>query len=214
MKTPIGVLSLLASVVSLAVFAPGVLAGGASLAFTPSAHDYGTIDKNTTGSQTFTLKNSSGSTGVLKAALTNSSSVFSITADSCTGTTLGPKKQCSVTVKYAPTTDGSTDNGSLTVSGKKLSVSASASLIGHSTQAKSSESDCESLGGVAFMIGGIDDLGQPLLWSCIAFPVSGYSDIIAKGNLLNGDCFADGGVAASEFADPFNPNSEDVNCYS
>ena len=132
MKLRMG-LALLCALV-FGVFVPTVLAGGApSLGFTPVSHDYGTIDANTTGSQTFVLKNSGGTaTGMLKASLSGSSA-FSITADSCTGTALGPKKQCGVTVQYAPTTAGSSDSGTLTVSGKKPAANASATLSGKST---------------------------------------------------------------------------------
>ena len=48
----------------------------------------------------------------------------------CAGKFLWPRKQCSVTVQYAPTGAGSTDGGSLTVSG--LKVTATATLTGNS----------------------------------------------------------------------------------
>ena len=122
-------------VAALALLAPAVgqAASGPAIAFNPSSNDYGTIDANTTSSQTFTLRNSGGkATSALKVTLTGSSA-FSVTADSCTGTSLGPKKSCSITVQYAPTTDGSSDTGTLTVMSKKPAASASASLTGKSS---------------------------------------------------------------------------------
>jgi hypothetical protein len=174
----------------IAVFAPGVLAGGApSIALTPSAHDYGTIDPNTTASQTFVLKNTGGSaTGALTVKLTGSSS-FARTSDSCTGTALGPKKQCSVTVRYAPTTAGSSDSGTLTVSAKKPSAGASAALIGKASQPKSqSQIDCESYGGTFAPGSG----GFPL-WTCDGWNGTAGGDAGNKEQQLIADCSSDGG---------------------
>ena len=118
---------------ALTVGVAAALGGGApSIAFTPGSKDFGTIDKNTTASQTFVLKNTGGSgTGALTVSLTGSSA-FSKTTDGCTATALGPKKQCSVTVKYAPTTDASSDTGTLTASSKKPVAVATATLTGKS----------------------------------------------------------------------------------
>lgn len=127
-------------VAALALLAPAVgqAASGPAIAFNPSSNDYGTIDANTTASQTFTLRNSGGkATSALKVTLTGSSA-FSVTADSCTGTSLGPKKSCSVTVQYAPTAIGATDSATLTASSKKPPATASASLTG-----KTNGSDCD-----------------------------------------------------------------------
>jgi Cep192 domain 4 len=122
-------------VAALALLAPAVgqAASGPAIAFTPSSNDYGTIDANTTASETFTLRNSGGkATSALKVMLTGSSA-FSLTADGCNGTSLGPKKSCSVTVQYEPTAAGSTDSATLTASSKKPPASASVSLTGKST---------------------------------------------------------------------------------
>jgi hypothetical protein len=83
-----------------------------SVAWSPSGgFSYGTLDAalGQTSSHTFTL--SGKSAGVI-AVTVSGSSAFSKTADACTGTRLAPKKTCTVTVKYAPTRNG-TDVGTL-----------------------------------------------------------------------------------------------------
>jgi len=126
--------ALLVVCVALAVLVPPAASGGGgapSIAFSPSSWDFGTINSGSTSSKTFTLRNSGGSaTGALTAALSGSSA-FSRTADTCTATSLGPKKTCSVTIRYAPSADGSTDTGTLRVSSKKPVAVATAALIGH-----------------------------------------------------------------------------------
>jgi hypothetical protein len=110
-------------------------AGVAAIAINPSTWDYGTIDAGTTASKTFVLTNSGGkATRSLRVTLTGSSA-FSKTADTCTGRSLGPSRQCSVTVQYAPTTTGQSDSATLAATGKKPPASASASLTGASTPA-------------------------------------------------------------------------------
>ena len=129
-------------VAALALLAPAVgqAASGPAIAFNPSPNDYGTIDANTTASQTFTLRNSGGkATSALKVTLTGSSA-FSITADGCTGTSIGPRKTCNVTVQYEPTALGSADSATLTASSKKPLATASALLTG-----KTNGSDCDSV---------------------------------------------------------------------
>ena len=102
-----------------------------AIAFGPSSHDYGTIDSGATSSQTFVVRNDGFlPTWMLKVSLAGSSA-FTKTADSCAGKFLWPWMPCSITVQYAPTSAGSTDNASLTVSG--LKVSATATLTGKST---------------------------------------------------------------------------------
>src|SRR5262249_48700454 len=67
--------------------------------------------------------------GVLAISLSDSTA-FSITSDACTGTSLGPKKSCVLTVEYAPTTADQTDTATLTATGKKSGASASITLTG------------------------------------------------------------------------------------
>jgi len=128
-------------VAALALLAPAVgqAASGPAIAFNPSSNDYGTIDANTTASQTFVLRNSGGkATSALQVTLTGSSA-FSVTSDGCTGRSLGPRKSCSVTVQYKPTAVGSADSATLTASSKKPLATASALLTG-----KTNGSDCDA----------------------------------------------------------------------
>jgi hypothetical protein len=70
----------------------------------------------------FTLKNSGGSaTSALTITVTGSA--FTISADSCTGTSLGPGKSCAVTVSYEPSSVGQSDSGTLTATSQKGAVS-------------------------------------------------------------------------------------------
>jgi hypothetical protein len=108
------------------------------LSWAPSSagtYNYGTLTAGQTASQAFTLTNSGGkATAVLKITLTGAAA-FTKTADTCTGTSLGPKKSCSVTVQYAPTTPGQTDTATLTGTGKKPGATASLTLLGASAKA-------------------------------------------------------------------------------
>ena len=75
------------------------------------------------------LTNSGGSaTGMLSVSL-GSATEFSITADACTGTALGPRKSCNVTVQYAPTTAGQT-TATLAANAIRPVASTSISLTG------------------------------------------------------------------------------------
>ncbi len=171
--------------VAVGVFAPVALAGGApSIAFTPSSHDYATTDPGTTASQTFVLTNTGGSaTGALTVSLSGSSAM-SVTADGCTAKSLGPRKSCSVTVRYAPTTVVSSDTGTLTAMSKKPSAIATASLSGTSGTFQDFQLDCEAFGGT--FATGIDEFGA--FWTCGPLPLG---DPIR--GVLGDDCFAGGG---------------------
>lgn len=106
---------------------------GPSLAWSPSGtFDFGTQTAGSQTSQVFTLTNSGRTaTGVLAVALgAGTSSDFSITADTCTGTALGPKKSCSVTAQFAPAA-GDNVTGTLVATGKKPAASARVNLKGN-----------------------------------------------------------------------------------
>ena len=91
--------------------------------------DYMTVDVGQAVSQTFVLTNSGGSaTGMLRASLSGSGT-FTITADACTGTAVGPGKSCNVTVQFLPTTAGQSF-ATLAANGKKPPSSASINLTG------------------------------------------------------------------------------------
>jgi hypothetical protein len=81
-------------------------------------------------SQKFTLTNSgSSATSALKITLTPAAgtpaSAFAASHDACTGTSLGPKKSCTITVTYtAPGAPGQTQQATLTATGPKPAVAA------------------------------------------------------------------------------------------
>lgn len=103
----------------MAVPAAASVRGAPSIAFTPASQDYGTLSVGQTASQTFVLKNSGGSATVALTVSLSGSVAFTKRADSCTATSLGPNKMCSVTVTYAPTTTGTSDSATLTGPVKK-----------------------------------------------------------------------------------------------
>ena len=95
----------------------------------PGIFDYGTAPVGDAESQTFALTNSgSSATGMLSVSL-GGAAEFTITADACTGTALGPRKSCNVTVQYAPTTAGQT-TATLAANGRRPPASASITLTG------------------------------------------------------------------------------------
>jgi hypothetical protein len=98
----------------------------------PGTYDYGMLTEGTAVSQTFTLTNSGGSaTSALTITLTGSAA-FTKTADSCTGTSLGPGKSCAVTVSYAPASAGQSDSATLSATAHKAAAAASLTLQGAS----------------------------------------------------------------------------------
>jgi hypothetical protein len=120
-------------VVGLLTAASAQAAKTQGLTWTPGAtFGYGTLDAADGGSasQTFTLGSTGGKpVGPLSISLTGSSA-FTKTADTCTGTKLSAKRSCSVTVKYAPTANGS-DSATLAASAANT-TGASDSLSGSS----------------------------------------------------------------------------------
>jgi hypothetical protein len=131
--------------------AAGVASAGAGpvLGWSPTTsqgtYNYGTLQAGQTVSKAFVLTNSGGSaTAALKITLAGSGA-FTKTAETCTGTSLGPRKSCSVTVQYAPTTPGQRDAATLTAaSGKTL---ASLTLLGAAAKASPAITTSPSPGG-------------------------------------------------------------------
>jgi uncharacterized repeat protein (TIGR01451 family) len=127
----------------LAMAGPASASGTVNLSWSPSGPvSYGTLASGATSPpKTFTLTNSgSSATSMLTIALTpgsgTPSSAFNKTADTCTGTSLGPKKSCSVMVTYtAPATPGQADQATLTASSNKPAATASLTLTGTSEKA-------------------------------------------------------------------------------
>lgn len=91
-----------------------------NLAWSPTTsvggYDFGTLDAGAGAAKsvTFTLANAGDRASANIAVSLPGSPAFTVTADSCTGTSLGPRKSCAVTVAYAPTTSGEADTATLT----------------------------------------------------------------------------------------------------
>jgi cytochrome c len=84
----------------------------------PGAYGFGTLNDGQTSSQVFTLTNSGRrAPGVLKVRVSGSAA-FSLTADGCSRTSVGPRHSCDVTVEYSPTTAGESDTATLRVTSK------------------------------------------------------------------------------------------------
>jgi YD repeat-containing protein len=124
-------LAAVAATVALVVLlapAAGQARGAPALAWSPatnSSYDYGKLDAHAgqTRSVTFTLTNSGGGASGGLTITRSGSPAFTTTADGCTGRSLGPKKSCSVTVRYAPTTDNESDSATLAGTGESASAS-------------------------------------------------------------------------------------------
>jgi hypothetical protein len=104
-----GLLAVVAAGAVVVLLGPGVLAAAkprAVLTFTPARYDYGRVGDEQAALQTFRLANSGGkASGKLRVTVAGSAE-FSVTADTCTGTRLGPGESCTVTVRFAPTRAG------------------------------------------------------------------------------------------------------------
>jgi hypothetical protein len=180
-------------------FTPTALASSAapSLSFTPSSWTAGPIASGTTTSQTFTLTNTGGmASGTITVTLSGSAA-FTTIADTCTGRSLGPDKSCSVTVQYAPTSNGESDTATLSANGEH--ASASAPLTGSSTNPNpfaKSQADCEALGGTFSTDPSTDQFGfgTRFLWSC-----NNQTTASGLGGTLANDCLADNGGQGEGF---------------
>ena len=128
-----------------------VASGTAVLAWTPTTsagvYDFGAVAPGQSVTKTFTLTNSGGvATSALAMGLTGSSA-FTKTADTCLATSIGPKKTCTVTIRFAPTALGQVASATLTGSSKKPAASASLTLRASGTKAAPSISTTPSAGG-------------------------------------------------------------------
>jgi CHRD domain/Cep192 domain 4 len=122
------------SAVAALVVVVTVQAGGPpSLDWSPStggSFDYGLTGVGKTAAQTFTLSNSGGSASAALSVTLSGPAAFTITEDNCSGTSLGPRKSCTVTVEYAPTASGPSGPATLNATGKKAAASADLTLTG------------------------------------------------------------------------------------
>ena len=113
----------------VATAGPAAAKTGPVLAFTPSPDDFGVVTVGQTASQTLTLANTGGSpTRALTVALSGPAA-FAIAADTCTGTSLGLGKSCTVTVQFAPPSTG-TVTAALTAVSNKGAATATDPLTG------------------------------------------------------------------------------------
>jgi len=128
-----------AATVGLVAMAGAASASGTVvLGWSPSGTvSYGTLTPGATGSKMFTLTNTGASaTSALTITLTPAAA-FTVTADHCTGKSLGPGKSCTVTVSYtAPAGFGQSSQATLTATGPgKPAVTASVALSGATPKA-------------------------------------------------------------------------------
>ena len=127
---------------TLALLIPAVAASAASppaLGWSPTTSagifSYGTVAPGAATPQTFTLKNSGASASAALTVTVKGSAAFTKAADSCTGTSLGPGKSCTVTVTYRPAGPGQADHATLTATSPKPAT-ATPSLTLTGTEAK------------------------------------------------------------------------------
>jgi hypothetical protein len=104
-----------------------------ALGFSPSSGTFGPVAAgSTTSAETFTLMNSGGSaTGALAISLSGpGAAAFAVTSDTCSATSLGPNKRCTVMVTYTGTSSGNTDTATLSAMGRKRSANTTLPLQG------------------------------------------------------------------------------------
>lgn len=99
------------------------------LVFSPPGADYGQVVVGRSAVKDFQLANQSRTASGALTVTVSSPAAFTITADTCSETSLGPGKSCSITVRFAPATAG-TVTAALTAAGKKAGVITQASLTG------------------------------------------------------------------------------------
>ena len=119
----------LAAAMVAAAAGPAAAAGSPVLAFTPSPFGYGQVTVGQTASQKFTLANSGGKASRALSVRLAGSREFTITADRCTGISLGPRTRCTVTVKFTPARAG-TVTAALRAVNNKNTLLASDALTG------------------------------------------------------------------------------------
>jgi hypothetical protein len=182
--------AVIVSVAALASAATASASGAPVLSWSPSTggnYDYGTLNPGSTASTAFTLKNSGGkATSALKITLSGSAA-FTKTADTCTGTSLGPNKTCTVTIRYAPTSNGQSDTAALVAASNKAPASASLTLVGASNvvSVTSPGSQTSTVGtAVSLQIQATDSAGLTLSYAATGLP-TGLS-INASSGVISG----------------------------
>ncbi|MEO6714437.1 MAG: hypothetical protein ABIM89_13535 [Mycobacteriales bacterium] len=113
-----------ALMVTFVLFPSGAFAGTVPLlSSNPTSTSAGPIVLTAGSSRTISVSNAdnSKSSSALVVTLTKnpSSADFAVTADGCSGVSLGPKKSCSVTVSYTGATPSAVETAQVIVSSKK-----------------------------------------------------------------------------------------------
>ena len=99
------------------------------MSFTPAPFGYGQVGTGQAVAQTFTLANPARqATGALTETLTGAAA-FTITGDTCTGTSLAAGGTCTVTVRFAPASTA-TGTATLTAASVNPAVTATDVLTG------------------------------------------------------------------------------------
>jgi VCBS repeat-containing protein len=102
-----------------------------SLAFTPpSPFDFGNVLVGQSASKTFTVMNTGGQATAALRVSRSGDGAFTVTGNTCTATSLGPKKSCTVTVKFAPTDGSGSVSATVTVTSVKPATATILSVTG------------------------------------------------------------------------------------
>ena len=109
--------------------AASAAAGPAILVLQPTSHAFGPVPLGAYDDQTLTVTNTGDRASSGLTVTVAGSPAYALTADRCSGHTLGPGKSCTATVRFSPTSTGAA-NATLTVSGKHRVAPASATLTG------------------------------------------------------------------------------------
>lgn len=120
------------TVVALLGLPAGVASAGGSpavLAFQPDGHDYGSVPVGQTSEQQLRLTNAGGRGSSALTVTLSGSPAFTVTADTCTGSSLGPGKTCTVTVRFAPAVVGAA-TATVAVVVRNRAATATAELTG------------------------------------------------------------------------------------
>jgi hypothetical protein len=117
---------------------------------TAGVYSYGTPPGGQAVAETFTLTNSGGSASSALTVTLAGSAAFTKTADTCTGTSLGPRKTCTVAVTYtAPQVPGQASQATLTATSNKSAGTANLALNGAAAKASPAITTTNSGGGPA-----------------------------------------------------------------
>ena len=98
--------AVLAAGMAAAASGPAAAGGPPVLAFTPFRHDYGQVTVGQAAAQTFTLASTGGKASRALTVTLSESAACTITADTCTATSMGPSTSCTVTVRFALASTG------------------------------------------------------------------------------------------------------------